>query len=487
MISCNYLVVSYLLKHRRELYVSFNTSINKRVGPQKLALFQETKKNWVELRRKHKIICPFVRSSYLIFEMIVKPKLIVLCIFLCMECASPSTLLAQSKEWEKDVIYSEAQVLHEEVQDPLITVSGDRITTIEDWITEGRPQIMGMFATSVYGRVPIAEDPIEVRFEEIETDIDFFDNRCIRKLVTITCSNARGSVSMNMALYLPKNAKQQVPVLLRMGFAAIEGSNIELENIQAYGRLGNGTPLIDFLEKGFGVACIKGGEIVEDEIGFRNSIHKLFYHGRQSMPRADEWGVLGGIAWQFSRAMDYLETQEAVDSEKVAILGFSKLGKSTLWAGAQDQRFAMVLSQNSGCAGAALWNRKFGESLKYMSRFPHWLCGNAHKFIGREEDFPVDQHMLLACIAPRPVYIVSGINDMWADNMGEYLSTHYATPVYELFGLKGQASLERPTINEAADDRALAYHVRSGGHGYYQYDWDQYLKFMDFHFNTNVK
>ncbi|MCK5442841.1 MAG: acetylxylan esterase, partial [Maribacter sp.] len=199
------------------------------------------------------------------------------------------------------------------------------------------------------------------------------------------------------------------------------------------------------------------------------------------------WGVLAGISWQLSRAMDYLETQKSVDKDKVAIVGFSKLGKSTLWAGASDTRFAMVLSQNSGCAGAALWKRKFGENLKYMARFPHWLCDNAKKYIGVEEDLPVDQHMLLACIAPRPVYVVSGINDMWADNMGEYLSAHYATPVYELFGLKGQPSIDRPQVNIPADDRALAYHVRSGSHGYEQTDWDAYIKFMDYHFNKKIR
>ncbi|MFT6809267.1 MAG: hypothetical protein ACJA01_002503 [Saprospiraceae bacterium] len=415
--------------------------------------------------------------------MLKDTKTIFLYLLISLTCIGQSTLNSQSKEWEEDVNYSEDKVPYYSLPDPLVSVTGHRISSVEEWMTERRPQIMGMFATSIYGRVPMAEDLITVQFEEIDHTPDFFDGRCIRKLVTITFSNVRGSVSMKLALYLPKDAEGPVPILLRMGFGAVEGKNIEMDNIQAYGRLGNGTPLIDFVEKGIGVAYIKGGEIIKDEIGFRNSIQKLFYHGKQSMPRSDEWGVLAGIAWQFSKAMDYLETQEAVDAEKVAILGFSKLGKSTLWAGAQDERFAMVLSQNSGCGGAALWNRKFGENLKYMSRFPHWLCGNAHKYIGREEDLPVDQHMLLACIAPRPVYIVSGINDMWADNMGEYLSAHYATPVYELFGLKGQKTLERPNINEPVDDRALAYHVRSGGHGYEQFDWDQYLKFMDFHFS----
>ena len=420
---------------------------------------------------------------YFQFNVNLRPlKISHLCILLLLNVGS-SILSAQSKEWEKDVIYSEAQVPHYELQDPLISVEGKRINTKEEWINARRPQIMGMFASTVYGRVPEPESPIILRNEILNIDVNFLDGKCTRKLIKLTFSNSRGEVSMKMALFLPNAIQKPVPVLLRMGFAGIEGKNIELENIQSYGKLGNGTPLIDLINKGFGVACIQGGEIIKDEIGFRNSIHKLFYRGSQSMPRADEWGVIAGISWQFSRAMDYLEQEKNVDAEKVAILGFSKLGKSTLWAGALDQRFAMVLSQNSGCAGAALWKRKFGENLKYMSRFPNWLCGNAKKYIGVEEDLPVDQHLLLACIAPRPVYVVSGINDMWADNMGEYLSTYHASPVFELFDLEGQSAKERPNINQAVDSRALAYHVRSGGHGYEQFDWDQYIKFMDFHFN----
>lgn len=406
---------------------------------------------------------------------------------LTVNCLFFTGSFAQSKEWESDVIYSEGQVPYYELPNPLHNIDGTKITTAEEWLNTRRPQIMGLFATTLYGQVPVPELPIQQQFEVIAVDTSFFEGRCTRKQIEATFSNARGRIKMHIALFVPNGIDQPVPLLLRMGFGDVTADNMDLNNIQAYGRLKNGTPLVDLLDQGFGLACIKGGEIVKDEVGFSRSIQQLFYKGKQSMPRATEWGVLAAIAWQFSRTMDYLETEKAIDASKVAILGFSKLGKSTLWAGALDTRFAMVFSQNSGCAGAALWRRNFGENLKYMSRFPHWLCDNAQKFIGREEDLPVDQHMLLACIAPRPVYIVSGINDLWADNRGEYLSAHYATPVYELFGLQGQSSPERPRLNEASDNRALAYHIRSGAHGYHQYDWDQYIKFMAFHFKGRKK
>ena len=367
--------------------------------------------------------------------------------FLFSLTISSMNLSAQSKEWERDVIYNEEQVPFYELPDPLVSIEGKRITTQEEWMNIRRPQIMGMFASCIYGRVPEPESPIQQSFEVLSVDKDFLDGKCTRKLIQATFKNERGEIKMHLAVYVPNGLNKPAPSLLYMGFDDATGKKVDLKNIQTYGELENGVPLIYFINKGLGLICVKGGEVIRDEVGFSNSIHQLYYKGNQTMPRADEWGVLGGIAWQASRAMDYIETDKDIDNKKIAIVGFSKIGKCALWAAAQDTRFAMALSQNSGCAGAALWRRNFGENLKYMTRFPHWLCDNARKFVGRAEDLPIDQHMLIACIAPRPVYITSGINDMWADNMGEYLSAFYATPVYELFGLEGQKTKERPRIN----------------------------------------
>lgn len=392
----------------------------------------------------------------------------------------------QDKEWENNVIYSESKVPFYELPDVMVTGEGKRVTKVKDWEQIRRPQIMGMFAGLIYGRIPEPEQPIMQAYEVLSVDKEFLEGRCTRKHLLIRFSNHRGEIKMHMVVYTPNQMKGPVPTLLQLSFSGVESSgDIGANNVQSYGNLNNGVPLIYFLNKGFGVAIVNGGEVVKDENGFGgNSIQRLFYHGNQSLPRADEWGVLGGIAWQASRAMDYLETDADVDKSKVAILGFSKLGKSALWAAAQDTRFAMAFSQSSGCGGAALWKRVYGEDMKYAFRNNRWLCENARKFVGNEDDLPVDQHMLLACIAPRPVYITSGIDDSWADPVGEYLSAHFATPVFELYGLKGQPALERPKINEPAEDRTLSYVIRTSGHGYCQSDWDRYLKCMEFHFKN---
>ena len=183
------------------------------------------------------------------------------------------------------------------------------------------------------------------------------------------------------------------------------------------------------------------------------------------------------------RAMDYLETDDDVDHTRIAIMGHSKMGKAALWTAAQDQRIALAISAQSGCAGAALWRRKSGETLKKMvTRFPYWLSRNAWKFVEQEDDLPVDQHMLLACIAPRPVYVHSGVGDTWADGRGEYLSAFHASEVYRLLGKQGLTSEASPEVGKPIIKSDVGYHIREGGHSIEMYDWQRFMDFADHHF-----
>lgn len=388
----------------------------------------------------------------------------------------------EPKNHDFDVVRNEALVPPYQLPPLLVSSDGRRISTPEEWFTTRRPQIMGLFANLIYGVVPVPESPLRTTHTVLKRDATFMGGKAQRKEVRIRFENDRGTAEMHVLVFTPTATTSPAPAFLLHSFSNTRDDGHDVAPDRP-NHLRNGVPLGQLIEQGFGLVVVHQADLVRhNEVEFQKGIHPLFYRPGQSFPKAHEWGCISAVAWGASRVMDYLESDPDIDAKRIAVLGHSKMGKATLWTVAQDSRFAMAIAAQSGCAGAALWKRNFGENMeKMVTRFPYWLCRNAAKFVRNEDDLPVDQHMLIACIAPRPVYIASGVDDLWADPRGEYLSAWHAGEVYRLLGKKALPSETSPTVGEAIIQSHVGYHNRPGGHSVDPFDWLQFVRFASHH------
>ncbi|MEF3305739.1 alpha/beta hydrolase [Paenibacillus sp. GYB003] len=356
--------------------------------------------------------------------------------------------------------------------DPLIGSDGRKATTAEQWSGVRRPEILQLFRDHVYGREPVGR-PEQIGFH-VETKEGFMDGAAIRKRVDIRFEGPGGTGAFRLLLFVPANAAKPAPAFLLINNRGAEVADAERTAVSPF------WPADYIVSRGYAAAVFQTEELDPDhDDGFENGVHGIF--DPAAKPRSPHaWGTIAAWAWGACRAMDYLETDSDIDPNRVAVIGHSRGGKTALWAGAIDPRFAMVVGNNSGCTGAALSRGKRGETIRDINaRFPHWFCETYKSFGGRESELPVDQHMLLSLIAPRALYVSSATEDRWADPESEFLSVIAAEPVYRLFGSEGLGAASLPPADTPVFGGGIGYHIRTGKHNMELSDWRHFIDFAD--------
>lgn len=412
-----------------------------------------------------------------------------------------------------DVNYDESRVPSYTLPDPLLCADGTRVQNAGDWFQRRRPELLQLFEREVYGRAPGASE------SELELELVTRDDQALSGLATRieldvhvrararTIAAARAPLTLRLLLWLPNQAKAPAPAFLGLNFfgnhtvhpdpairlaqgwvlnSAELGITDYAATAASRGLRARRWPVEMLLGRGYALCTLYAGDIDPDyHDGFENGAHGLFRDAGATNPSerpGDAWGSIAAWAWGLSRALDALSTLDRLDAGRVGVFGHSRFGKAALWAGAMDPRFAWVVSNNSGHGGAALSRRRFGELTRDLNqRFPHWFARNFSAYDDREPSLPIDQHELLALIAPRPVYVASASEDLWADPRGELLACLEASAVYELLGLQG---LRVPgggiALNQSFGD-FVGYHCRPGGHDLIAADFWHYLDFADRH------
>jgi hypothetical protein len=401
--------------------------------------------------------------------------------------------------------YKEENVKPYVLPDVLTANDGNKVTTAQEWQSKRRVEILELFRKYVYGRAPIGR-PNDMSFQVFEKDSNALGGIAIRKQVRVQFTKKADGPYMDMLIYLPKNVNGQVPIFANLNIwgnqsvcnepaIRITNSYILIQRLpgivnnrateKSRGVNASWYPIKEIIQRGYGLATVHYGDINPDRAdSLKTGLHAEFDGKRDE----ESWGAVGTWAWGLSRAMDYFETDKDIDCKRVAVVGHSRLGKAALWAGAQDERFAIVISNESGCAGAALSRRTFGETVEIINgKYPFWFCENFKKYNGKEDELPVDQHMLIAIIAPRPVYAASAEEDLFSDPKGEFLGCKYADPVYRLLGVEGLSVTEMPAVEKPALKGRIGYHVRKGKHAMLEYDWKCFMDFADQFFKPKSK
>ena len=370
-----------------------------------------------------------------------------------------------------EVNWDEAKVPEYELPNPLERADGALVSSPQEWPVR-RAEIMELFRTHMFGRRPPAPQALD--FKLIAEDPAALGGAATLRRIDIISRQDRRTHRFELILFVPNAVKTPAPAFLLINNRPSENIDPTRETKSPF------WPVEAMITRGYAIAAFGYGQLAPDDPKtFRDGVIRLFEGETDARP-ADAGMALAAWGWGASRAMDYFQTDPRIDAKRVAVVGHSRGGKAALWAGAEDDRFALVVSNGSGCGGAALSRRRLGETVAIINdKFPHWFCDNFKRFNHRENELPFDQHMLIALMAPRAVYVASGSEDLWADPRGEFLALAGASGVYGLWGLTPIAPDDMPPVNRPVTAALRGYHIHEGPHNLTEWDWMRFADFAD--------
>ena len=367
---------------------------------------------------------------------------------------------------------------------------GRRLRARAEWPAR-RAELLASFARHMYGRTPAGLPAFTL--SPVDSPVAVLDGRAWRQQLRLDWD---GRASLDVIVYRPRH-ERPVPVFVGLNYygnhAVDPDPAIRLSTRWMRASEPNGIVSHRATERSRGVTASRWpvdliigrdcavmtayyGDLAPDAPSVVNDgIAPLAARLQDDIPADERWGAIGMWAWGLSQMRRAAEGVPGLDARRAVVIGHSRLGKAALWAGAQDDQFAMVVSNDSGECGAALSRRMYGETIARIARsFPHWFCGRLATYANRVPDLPVDQHQLLALVAPRTLHVASAVEDRWADPRGEFLATHAAAEAWRFLGVPGLGVSTMPAVEQPVG-RRVRYHVRTGGHDITRYDWVQYL------------
>lgn len=378
-------------------------------------------------------------------------------------------LVEQLSKQQPGTNYDEEKVPVYTLPEVLTTSTGIKVKRKEEWLKFRRPELLELFTSQVYGRVPATLYKKNIKV--VKEDRGAMKGAATLKLVDITVSAKNKSLTIHLGVFIPNKVHGPVPVFLLVCNRPPKNIDFTRENKSEF------WPAEEVIARGYAIAAFYNADVDPDvDDHFKNGIHGLLDNGRS----ADSWGTIAAWAWGASRCLDYLVSDKDIAHDKIAVVGHSRGAKTALWAGATDQRFAMVVCNEAGCGGSSLSRRQYGETIDRINKtFPHWFCTNYKAYNNNEKSLPVDQHMLMALIAPRALYVASASQDLWGDPHGQYLALYHALPVFRLFDPNTRLPQTMPVLNRPVSSGKVAYHIREGIHNLTLQDWNFFMDYAD--------